>query len=208
MASISVTAAGGAILVLWVLFIPQPVQAAEDVGPADECDDPHIEALVGFDKEPHGWRVTTDGVMGGVSQGVFMVSEGNGIFKGRVSLENNGGFVLVRRYMDRHDLSAATGVAVRVRGDGKRYSFRLNTSTQNDGVSYELRFDTQQDTWQTLYLPFDRFRAVYRGRSVPNAAPFDPSAIRGMGLLIADKQAGPFQLEIAWIQSYDSQQKG
>jgi len=39
------------------------------------------------------WYVVVDGVMGGLSQGSFGVNdEGNGVFKGTVSLENNGGF--------------------------------------------------------------------------------------------------------------------
>ena len=43
------------------------------------------------------WIVVDDAVMGGKSVGSFELSnEGNGVFKGNVSLENNGGFSSVK----------------------------------------------------------------------------------------------------------------
>ena len=40
-----------------------------------------------------GWEIENDGVMGGKSNSNLEKSEkGNAVFKGRVSLENNGGF--------------------------------------------------------------------------------------------------------------------
>ncbi len=41
------------------------------------------------------WRIIDDGVMGGISSGNFKIdSDGNGVFYGTVSLENNGGFFI------------------------------------------------------------------------------------------------------------------
>ena len=43
--------------------------------------------------ETSNWNIVNDAVMGGKSVGIFHVNEkGNGVFKGEVSLENNGGF--------------------------------------------------------------------------------------------------------------------
>ena len=43
------------------------------------------------------WVITDDIVMGGESSGTFSLdTEGNGVFSGKVSLENNGGFSSVR----------------------------------------------------------------------------------------------------------------
>ena len=53
--------------------------------------------IYSFDEhvQPNGWIIVNDGVMGGLSKGEMdMNEEGNGVFRGRVSLENNGGFSL------------------------------------------------------------------------------------------------------------------
>ena len=57
------------------------------------------KTIYDFSKEvkPVGWLIINDGVMGGLSRGnISMDNESNGIFWGRVSLENNGGFSLAR----------------------------------------------------------------------------------------------------------------
>ena len=43
------------------------------------------------------WQIVGDNVMGGKSSGSFQINDqGNGVFQGEVSLENNGGFSLLR----------------------------------------------------------------------------------------------------------------
>jgi monofunctional biosynthetic peptidoglycan transglycosylase len=71
-----------------------------------------------------------------------------------------------------------------------------------DAILYVAPFETTAGEWQTVRLTFDRFRASFRGRAMPDAALLDPSRIVSLGLLISDKQAGPFRLEIAWIGAY------
>ena len=41
---------------------------------------------------PRDWKIVDDGVMGGISKSIITLDQdGNGIFEGHVSLENNGG---------------------------------------------------------------------------------------------------------------------
>ena len=48
------------------------------------------------------WVVIGDFVMGGKSSGYFKINdEGFGIFEGNISLENNGGFSLVRHRFEK-----------------------------------------------------------------------------------------------------------
>ncbi len=54
-------------------------------------------------------------------------------------------------------------------------------------------------SWQTLHLPLADFRASFRGREVTYALPLVPARIRQVGLMIAARQAGPFQLYIRRI---------
>lgn len=41
-----------------------------------------------------------------------------------------------------HDLAGATGIVLRVRGDGKRYRVNLRTNATFDGVQYQAGFIT------------------------------------------------------------------
>ena len=159
---------------------------------------PDSLVLVDFSRSPAAdWFVVNDGVMGGVSSSTMEVtSDGTGVFAGRLSLENNGGFASVRTAPAAGDLSAFAGLVLRVRGDGRRYQVRLRTDDSFDGLAYRAEFDTEPGSWITVVLPFDTFSPTYRGYVPPNAAPLNPGAIRQFGLLIADKREGEFRLEV------------
>ena len=56
------------------------------------------------------------------------------------------------------------------------------------------------DEWQQIDIAFDEFVPVFRGRMVPQAGPVVPSEIQQIGFLLADKEAGRFELEIRHIE--------
>jgi hypothetical protein len=143
------------------------------------------------------WFVVNDGVMGGISSSSMEVTaEGTGVFTGRLSLENNGGFASVRTVLASYDLSNFDGLVLHLRGDGRRYQVRLRTDDRFDGLAYRAEFDTEPGTWTTVVLPFDTFVPTFRGYVPPNASPLDLGAIREFGLLIGDKREGAFRLEV------------
>lgn len=148
---------------------------------------------------PSDWRVINDTVMGGVSESQFVATEAGAAFAGTVSLEHGGGFASVRSPEGTYDLSAHDGLRLRLRGDGKRYW--LTTYTEAGGpVSYRTSMQPPAD-WTTVSVPFDELVPYRRGTQVPEAPPFDPAQVRALGILIADKQDGPFRLEVAWIRA-------
>jgi monofunctional biosynthetic peptidoglycan transglycosylase len=150
-----------------------------------------------------GWTAIDDVVMGGVSSSAIETTEkGTVLFAGGVSLENNGGFASIRSGPRRWDLGAYSGIAMRFRGDGQRYKLNLKTDTSFDGILYRAPFETREGEWQTVRFPFSEFVASFRGRVVSDALPLNPARIASIGLLISDKQAGPFRLEIAWLAAY------
>lgn len=160
-----------------------------------------------FDFENPGeidrWRVVNDGVMGGLSRSEIILSDNNSaIFKGTVSLENNGGFASTRTIAHPYDLDGHEGILLRVRGDGKKYQFRLRTDDRFDGISYRREFATETNTWMEIGIPFKEFEPTFRGRILKDVKPIAPEAIQQLGLLIANKQAEKFQLEIDWIKAY------
>ncbi len=53
-----------------------------------------------------------------------------------------------------------------------------------------------------MRLPFCILAPVYRGKPVPGVPPFDPGRIATFGLLISDRQSGPFHLEIETVAAY------
>ena len=63
---------------------------------------------------------------------------GHGEFYGNVSLENNGGFSLLRYQSAFLKLKDYTEVFLRVKGDGKKYQFRIKdvVSNKHSFVSY------------------------------------------------------------------------
>jgi hypothetical protein len=111
-----------------------------------------------------------------------------------VSLENSGGFASVRTTPRDWNTSGAAAFLLRVRGDGKTYKFTIRTGDGFDGIQYQQRFTTIAGEWADVRLPVDEFVATFRGRKVPFAARLDPAKVRALGLMISDKQAGPFEL--------------
>ena len=47
----------------------------------------------GKNKDGKEWRVVNDGVMGGLSRGSLALTDNSILFKGEVSLDNNGGLL-------------------------------------------------------------------------------------------------------------------
>jgi monofunctional biosynthetic peptidoglycan transglycosylase len=157
--------------------------------------------IIDFTRGDETWPHINDGVMGGVSSGEMVAAAGHATFRGTVSFDNNGGFSSVRSRAEVHDLSAFDGLVVRVRGDGKRYGFRLKTDASFDGVSYQAEISPPAGEWREIAVPFTEFVPVFRGRTVPGHPPLDPSRITTFGLIVS-RQEGPFSIDIASIRAY------
>jgi hypothetical protein len=163
--------------------------------------------LIDFsDADKHEWYVINDGVMGGLSHSAIeRTGDGTGIFAGNLSLENSGGFVSARVSIGEQDLSAYAGLEIRVRGDGRTYQLRLRTDDSFDGVSYRALFETGEGEWITARLPFEDFLPVFRGKILEYEPPMDISQIQQVGVLLTDKNPGPFSLEIDFIRTWISE---
>lgn len=152
--------------------------------------------------EDFGWFVVNDNVMGGRSDGGFDVDNGKLFFAGRTNTRG-GGFSSIRTRGPTLDLSAYDGVRLRVKGDGRRYTWQIRTDATYRGrdVSYWAEFDTVKDQWITVDLPFSSFAPKFRGFELRGGPP-DPARIRGMGLMIYDGRDGPFALTLTSVQAY------
>lgn len=149
------------------------------------------------------WFIVNDGVMGGRSRSNLRVTdEGTGLFAGVLSLENGGGFASVRLVLGATDLSRFTGLELQIRGDGRMYQLRLRTDDRFDGVAYRALFDTRDGEWLTVPLPFTDFLPVFRGQVLEDAPALDPSAVHQVAFMLADKQPGPFSLEVRRLSAW------
>jgi hypothetical protein len=147
------------------------------------------------------WQIVNDDVMGGVSSSRFSVTNGMAVFRGELSFENNGGFASVRSLPARLDLANGDAFVIRVRGDGHRYKFTARTDRTFDSPIYQASFPTKPGEWTELRLPMRDFVPTFRGRVLSGEPLLDPAKVTSVGFLISDNQAGPFQLEVAWIKA-------
>lgn len=149
-----------------------------------------------------GWYVVNDNVMGGRSEGGFQQEQGTLYFSGNTNT-NGGGFSSIRTSPLQVDLSNYAGLRLRVKGDGRRYTWRLTTTARWRGrqVSYWADFPTGDGTWTTVDIPFYRFIPRFRGYQLDGPA-LDSAQITGMGLMIYDNQDGPFELHMASVHAY------
>jgi hypothetical protein len=115
-----------------------------------------------FNAQPETrWRFFTDGVMGGVSTGqAAFMREGDKAFMrltGRVSTDNNGGFIQVRMALPDAGTTGSTGVRLVVRGNDQRYFVHLRTQgTRLPWQYYQAGFEAARD-WTEIRLPFESF---------------------------------------------------
>lgn len=149
------------------------------------------------------FRVINDDVMGGLSRSRLNPAPGSMAFTGEISLENNGGFASFRGPARFPEDSAV--LLLTARGDGRRYKLTLKLDDGPRTAQYQAAFVASQE-WKTLrFRPAD-FQASFRGRTV--AAPPVPFAdVRYMGLLISDRQPGPFAIELREIRTEAEESK-
>jgi hypothetical protein len=152
--------------------------------------------LFDFDKDCviSDWEVVDDVVMGGRSSGNININQsGNAVFHGMVSLENNGGFSMVRYQFKQKDITNYSSIAIRLEGDGKPYQFRVKSNKKHP-YSYIHHFRTS-GTWQTIEIPLMEMVPFYRGKKL-DMPDYEAAVLEEIAFLIGNKRAEAFRLEI------------
>ena len=147
------------------------------------------------------WQAVNDGVMGGVSDGRFRITDEKTLdFFGTLSLDNNGGFASVRTKPTDLDIKARDTIIVRVKGDGRAYVLNLYTKSRRMAFSYRAPLPTKKDEWTEVKVPLEDFIPTAFGRRVQGMGPVEPDQINGLGFMISDKTPGRFRVQIEWVQ--------
>ena len=140
------------------------------------------------------WRVVDDVVMGGESEGNFKLNEnGNGVYFGEVSLENNGGFSSLRFRFNKKEISNYSKIILKIKGDGKNYQFRVKDNYRNF-YSYISSFSTNKN-WQLIEINLSEMYPGFRGRKL-EMSKFSSSIIEEIAFLIGNKRNESFKIEI------------
>jgi len=149
-----------------------------------------------------GWYIQNDNVMGGQSQGRFLVASDELIFSGNTNTDG-GGFSSIRTHPLQLDLSDRSGIRVRVKGDGRRYTWHLQTDARWRGrsVNYWADFNTSLDEVVSVDIPFTRFVPQVRGFKL-DGPELNTQQITQLGLYIYDKNDGPFELVLLSVEAY------
>jgi len=143
-----------------------------------------------------GWGLVTDGVMGGVSAGSLQRENLAGRpalrMRGKVSVENNGGFLQMALDLTPSgaplDAGRWTGLELEVCGNAETYGLHLRTSDlSRPWQSYRQGF-VAPPVWTVLRLPFDGF-APHR-----TDIPLNLGRLRRLGLVAIGR---PFTADLA-----------
>lgn len=142
------------------------------------------------------WSIQNDTVMGGVSNSRTEWIDGQLIFAGDLSLDNNGGFCSMRGPVsaDFGALAAgATALTLTATGDDQVYVVQVRT----DRDLFVQRVTIAGGDEDTYVLPFADFTATdFMLDTITPLEPLDPGAILQIAVYILDKQEGPFRLAI------------
>jgi len=160
----------------------------------------HSHTIFDFNKNAdiRNWRIVDDVVMGGRSSGNFSLSpEGHGLFEGKISLKNNGGFSSVRYNFDQSQIGNFSTIALKIKGDRKKYQFRIK-SNNRDYYSYIYQFSTSGE-WEEIQIPLKDMYPSFRGRKL-NQPNFAKDNIQEIAFLIGNKSEEQFRLLIDTIE--------
>ena len=160
-----------------------------------------VEAKIIYDfskvDDLDGWYVVDDGVMGGRSKGKLKLENGGtGLFSGKISLENYGGFSSIRYYIGKLNVKKNKYITVILSGDNKYYQLRIKSS-RNDRHVYTKKFFAK-DGWQEIRIPLDSMEPYFRGQRL-RMSNFDKKYISEIGFLIGNKVRENFELKIRSI---------
>ena len=129
------------------------------------------------------WKFIADTVMGGISSGQLSFSvDDNANFArmvGKVSTENNGGFIQFRRSVINGLPSKTKGLRLSLRGNGQKYFVHIRTKgTFLPWQYYQQSFMANED-WSETTMLLNEFRPS----GVLLRKTIDPKSIKSIGIV-------------------------
>ena len=147
------------------------------------------------------WDFITDRVMGGISYGKVEYQKINNqttaIITGKVSTENNGGFIQIRRNLNKIDLSGSKKVKIISKGNNEKYYIHLRTSMTILPWQYYQSSFMAGDKFGISFLPIEGFKRS----SFLLPSKINPKNIKSIGIVAYGKNydVNLFVKEIGFI---------
>ena len=108
------------------------------------------------------WKMITDQVMGGISQGQFnyqKIGDDNAvILTGSVSIKNNGGFIQIRRNLNDVNLNEVNKVTIIAKGNYEKYFIHLRTTFTVLPWQYYQSSFVVENNFKSFVLPLSDFK--------------------------------------------------
>ena len=147
-----------------------------------------------------GWYIINDGVMGGRSVGEGELKEESVLFKGVISLENNGGFASMRSPFGRVDLSKYEQLTIRYRATGEPCKIMLESSRQFWQPYFAQRLEPTESEWQTVQFDLNTLNQYRLARPTGRTTTKDAlKDIIRVGIMTDSKNASAFEIEVDYI---------
>ena len=86
-----------------------------------------------------------------------------------------------------------------MKGDGKKYKFRLRESYRSS--NYSTDFDTKSGVWTSIEILVSDLNPMFMGYYSRNTKKLEIENISSLGFQISDKQEGEFKLEIMHVKA-------
>lgn len=155
----------------------------------------------GITKEGINWYVVNDGVMGGLSDSDAFLQENSLLFKGNVSLDNNGGFVSLRCPYGDMDFSKFKTVSIKYKNAGQNFAFQLETERMFFRPNYKVLLADSENEWTTASFKLEDFKEYVMGKANGNEITSIKLAnVIRFGFINYGKKAGDFEFEIDYIK--------
>ena len=133
------------------------------------------------------WKMITDQVMGGISQGQFnyqKIGDDNAIIlTGSVSIKNNGGFIQIRRNLDDVNLNNVKKVTIIAKGNDEKYFIHLRTAFTVLPWQYYQSSFVVENNFKSFVLPLNNFKRS--GYLLPTR--INPNNIKSIGIVAFGK---------------------
>ncbi len=147
------------------------------------------------------WNIVNDSVMGGLSNSELTFTQNSILFKGELSLKNNGGFSSIRSSNQKFDLSKYSTVKIKFRSTGRDFALRFASSDLYYKTNYKNSFSSSTGEWEVVELKMSDFKEYRMGEiSNINVSKDKLESIIRIGIIISDKKEGAFNIEVDYIE--------
>jgi hypothetical protein len=106
-------------------------------------------------------------------------------------------------FSGRYDLSLYDGLELCIRGDGRPFIVNIQCPglARKDDLWQTLMYTRGGVFWENIILPFSEFVLTHRGYLQDHQMNLPRQYLSTVGLMLADRTDGPFQLDIKYINA-------